>query len=110
MEDLTYLDLRDSALEDAGAVHVASALRTAGSRLQILDMSGNEIAEGGASEIARALPVHAATLTRISLEENEFGSPGIRKLAVCSHWYAAQPVKMIFKCYLLLLLTPVART
>jgi Ran GTPase-activating protein 1 len=78
---LTYLNLRDAALEDEGVQAVTEALVESAPGLTLLDLSGNECTAESGEAIAACLKTKSC-LVELYLEENELGSQGAKQIAV----------------------------
>ena len=77
---LTFLNLRDSGLEEEGSIAFIAAVSESGLKVEYLDLSGNEVSMDVLETSER--PLSALTsIKELLLDDNEFGSDGAEVLA-----------------------------
>ncbi|CAH3157705.1 unnamed protein product, partial [Pocillopora meandrina] len=77
--NLTYLNLRNNGIRDAGATCIAEAMKV-NKTLTNLYLSGNRISAAGATCIAEAIKVNK-TLTNLDLSSNDISAAGATCIA-----------------------------
>lgn len=78
--DLTFLNLRDSGLEEEGSIAFIAAISEGGLKVEYLDLSGNEVSTDVLETSER--PLSALTsIKELLLDDNEFCSDGAEVLA-----------------------------
>ena len=78
--NLTYLNLRDSGLEEDGSIAVITAIADGELKVEHLDLSGNEVT-ADVLEATGSLLSTVASIKELYLDDNEFGSEGVEHLA-----------------------------